>query len=261
MKKKILRIIKIKWVRALAVFIVAAAVLIPTGLKLKNDYQRFSAKNPIPLSDIFIKKTDREKIHLTAHRGFSCQAPENTVPAIEKAAQYGFDSIEIDVRQTQDGVWVLSHDSKVDDTTNKKGKISSYTYYDLVTCKINRGANHKDYDNLTIPTFEQALKVCLEHNIRPMIEIKDYTDDGIKNLLSIIEKNGFTQSCQIISFDRNVLNLIHDENDKIELVALINVLSKSSVKECLDYPYIGVSFNGEHPLNTQAKLISSKLPV
>jgi glycerophosphoryl diester phosphodiesterase len=254
MKKKILRIIKIKWVRALAVFIVAAAVLIPTGLKLKNDYQRFSAKNPIPLSDIFIKKTDREKIHLTAHRGFSCQAPENTVPAIEKAAQYGFDSIEIDVRQTQDGVWVLSHDSKVDDTTNKKGKISSYTYYDLVTCKINRGANHKDYDNLTIPTFEQALKVCLEHNIRPMIEIKDYTDDGIKNLLSIIEKNGFTQSCQIISFDRNVLNLIHDENDKIELVALINVLSKSSVKECLDYPYIGVSFNGEHPLNTQAKI-------
>lgn len=254
MIKSLKRIKRKKWPIALISLALAAAIFIPAGFAVYGNYTRFSAKNPIPISDVFIKLTDRDSIHLIAHRGYSCQAPENTVPAIEAAADYGFDTVEIDVRQTQDGVWILSHDEDVKNMTGKRGKISSYTYYDLVTCKIDKGANHKYYDNLTIPTLEQALKACLEYNIKPMIEIKDYTDDGIKVLTELIDKNGFSESCSVISFDRVALETVRKYNGKIELFALVSKLTNKEVEKCLADVSIGVSFDGHQRTNNQKKI-------
>ena len=243
-----------KWPIAVIAIVLAAAVIIPSASSIYSNYKRFAVKNPMPLSEYFVKKTDREAIHLTAHRGYSSQAPENTVASIEKAAEYNFDSVEIDVRQTQDGVWVVSHDADVKSMTDKSGKISSYTYYDLVTCKIDNGANHKNYDNLTIPTLEQALKACLDKNIVPMIEIKDYTDDGIENLVNIIDKNGFTKSCSVISFDRTALEKVRKCNSDIKLYALVSKLSKKEIKKCMEDTSIGVSFDAHQKINSQKKV-------
>lgn len=243
-----------KWPVAVIAIVVATVILIPIGNSIYANYKRFSVKNPMPLSEYFVKKTDREKIHLTAHRGYSAQAPENTLPTVKKAEEYNFDSIEFDVRQTQDGVWVVSHDANVKSMTNKSGKISSYTYYDLVTCKIDNGANHKDYDNLTIPTLEQMLKACLESNIKPMIEIKDYTDDGIESLTQIIDKNGFTDSCCVISFDREALEKVRKSNGKIKLYALVSKLTKKEIQKCLEDTTIGVSFDAHQKTNNNKKI-------
>src|SRR5512140_1030360 len=40
---------------------------------------------------------------IVAHRGGSRLAPENTLPAFERAAALGADALEIDVRLTEDG--------------------------------------------------------------------------------------------------------------------------------------------------------------
>lgn len=45
-----------------------------------------------------------------AHRGARNVAPENTIEAIEKAAQLGADAVEIDVQLTADGCVVVIHD-------------------------------------------------------------------------------------------------------------------------------------------------------
>ena len=219
--KRSFRIIKRKkWPIVLAVIIVITIIAAPLVSNAVSDRKRYTAKSPIPLSSVFVKKTDQSKIKLIAHRGLSCQAPENTVASIKKAAEYGFASVEIDVRQTADGVWVLSHDADIKKMTDKSGKISSYTYYDLITANINNGANHKNYGNLKIATLDQALSACLEFNIIPMIEIKDYTADGIDTLLETIDKNGFTKSCSVISFDRSVLKTIKEKNPDIQTVDL-----------------------------------------
>ena len=106
--KRSFRIIKRKkWPIVLAVIILIAAISAPLISTAAASRKRYTAKSPISLSEAFIKKTDRDKIHLIAHRGYSCQAPENTIPAIKKAAEYGFDTVEIDVRLTADGVWVV----------------------------------------------------------------------------------------------------------------------------------------------------------
>jgi glycerophosphoryl diester phosphodiesterase len=45
-----------------------------------------------------------------AHRGASGLAPENTLPAVQRARDLGVDGVEVDVQRTSDGVLVLVHD-------------------------------------------------------------------------------------------------------------------------------------------------------
>lgn len=253
--KRNLRIIKRKkWPIILVAVILVAAIITPLIVSAVADGKRYSAKEPIALSSIFVKKSDQSKISLIAHRGFSSQAPENTAAAIEKAADYGFDTVEIDIRQTADGVWVVSHDDDISDMTDKSGSISSYTYYDLITATVDNGANHESYTDLKILTLEEALSLCLKHNIKPMIEIKSYTAEGLDSLIELVDKNGFTESCSIISFDRSVLDEIRLRNDKITLYALVSKLNFKNLEACLDDPTIGVSFNGNSKVNTQKKI-------
>lgn len=253
--KRNLRIIKRKkWPIILVAVILVAAIVTPLIVSAVADGKRYSAKEPIALSSIFVKKSDQSQISLIAHRGFSSQAPENTAAAIEKAADYGFDTVEIDIRQTADGVWVVSHDDDISDMTDKSGSISSYTYYDLITATVDNGANHESYTDLKILTLEEALSLCLKHNIKPMIEIKSYTAEGLDSLIELVDKNGFTESCSIISFDRSVLDEIRLRNDKITLYVLVSKLNSKNLEACLDDPTIGVSFNGNSKVNTQKKI-------
>lgn len=249
------RIIKRKkWPIVVAALLIIAIIATPIGYTLNQKRVRFSAKNPILLNSVFVKQTDRDKINLYANRGYSCQSPENTIPAIESAAKYGFESIEIDVRLTQDGVWVLMHDETVNSMTDKRGAVSGYTYYDLVTCNINNGANHREYEDLKIPTLEQAMKSCLENNIKPLIVLKNYNDDGIKKLVELIDVNGFTKSCSVASDDREMLKKLHKKNTEIRLYAVVDKLSKKEMNIALDSPEIGIIFNASQKANTKKKI-------
>ena len=49
-------------------------------------------------------------VEITAHRGASYLAPENTLAAVNLAWQREADSVEIDVFQTKDGRIVVIHD-------------------------------------------------------------------------------------------------------------------------------------------------------
>ncbi|RAH36773.1 glycerophosphodiester phosphodiesterase family protein [Halomonas sp. SL1] len=55
--------------------------------------------------------TIREEVDNIAHRGSSMAAPENTLPAIERAIHDGADLIEVDARLTAEAEVVLYHDA------------------------------------------------------------------------------------------------------------------------------------------------------
>ena len=253
--KRQLRILRRKkWPVAVTVILVIALIAAPIAVNRYSRYKRFSVKNPLPYSQIFILKSERKQVQLIAHRGYNAQAPENTLPAFQKASEYGFDTVEFDVHQTADGVWVVAHDENIKSVTDKNGKISSMTYYDLVTASIDVGANHREYENLRIPTLEQVLKICLENNLKPMIEIKTYKEEGIKTLLETVEKYGYTQSCSIISFDCHALELVKKENPDIQLYYLTNDLSDGYSEKILKSKSMGISFNGNKKGNSEGKV-------
>ena len=59
-----------------------------------------------------------------SHRGVALQAPENTVPAVQKAIELGCAMAEIDLRYTSDGEVILMHDGTLERTTNGSGRVS-----------------------------------------------------------------------------------------------------------------------------------------
>ncbi len=59
------------------------------------------------------------------HRGSSKRAPENTLPAFRQALEDGANGIELDVHLCQDGEIVVMHDSRVNRTTNGRGRLAS----------------------------------------------------------------------------------------------------------------------------------------
>lgn len=149
-----------------------------------------------------------------AHRGASAYAPENTMAAFKKAFQIGTNGIELDLQKTKDGKIVIFHDNKIDNKSNKTGKISDYTYKEL--SKFDFGSwFSKEFENEKIVLFDDFMKEVSNKNLILAIEIKE---EGIeKEALEIINEYYNKDNIFITSFIYNALSNIRklDKNIKI----------------------------------------------
>ncbi len=119
------------------------------------------------------------------HRGagtLSSFAPENTLPSLLLAWKMGADIVEIDVRDTVDGVPILMHDSSLYRTTNGRGLVANLTLKEIKTLKI---ITHKHFKSLPqIPTLKETL-----HSLRnKLIICIDIKSSDIFHLVEIIKE-------------------------------------------------------------------------
>jgi glycerophosphoryl diester phosphodiesterase len=70
------------------------------------------------------------------HRGTIIWGAENTVSAFKAAIRMGADAVEMDVRNTRDGVLVVMHDSTLERTTNCSGSVSQRTWDEIKDCVV-----------------------------------------------------------------------------------------------------------------------------
>lgn len=204
---------------------------------------------------ISLKEISKAKdITLIGHRGLSSQAPENTLAAFELAAEKGLESVEFDIQPTKDDVWVLSHDTTLKRMTDGEGDISDYTFFDLADFTIDNGANIENYENLKMPSLDDALECCLENSLEPMIEIKDYTDKSIQRLVDSIVSHGYEKSCRVISFNYDALEAVRAVNSDIKLAYLVSKFDDEHFDKCFEHPDIGVSFKADKKRNNAEKI-------
>lgn len=170
-----------------------------------------------------------EEMFITAHRGVTAYAPENTLPAYEKSVELGYYTAECDIRLTKDGVWVLHHN---DDLAmfGKEGRIEEHTYGELCSFKYVRGINC-DMEGLKICTLDEFLDVFAGTSTRPQIEIKTETYDTLGTVVEAVEKKGMAQQSIVISFDLEQLRIIHELNPEIELWYLVGKITPECIAE------------------------------
>eukprot|EP01130_Rhizamoeba_saxonica_P019086 TRINITY_DN9796_c0_g1_i1.p1 TRINITY_DN9796_c0_g1~~TRINITY_DN9796_c0_g1_i1.p1 ORF type:complete len:400 (+),score=56.77 TRINITY_DN9796_c0_g1_i1:1697-2896(+) len=106
---------------------------------------------------------------ITAHRGANKQAPENTVPSFEIAAQMkdgGLFALESDVQESLDGELIIMHDRNFRRTTNIKNIFpdkSSAGVHELSLSEIKEldagSWFSDDYINTKVPTFKEVLDI------------------------------------------------------------------------------------------------------
>lgn len=172
---------------------------------------------------------ENEEFFITAHRGVTAVAPENTLPAYKKSVELGYYTAECDIQLTKDNVWVLHHN---DDLAifDKEGKIKDYTFDELRTFKYKHGSNC-DTEGLTICTLDEYLDVFVGTDTRPQIEIKCDNYDLLYTVVDAIVKKGLEKSALVISFDLGQLKAIYDINPDIELWYLIGRITPETIAD------------------------------
>ena len=215
--------------------LLAIAIIIFGGVYVADLFLGYEAPEIKKLSDSNLENI--EDVKLTAHRGFSGIAPENTLVAFEKAGEYGFYATECDVHLTKDGVWVIYHDDNIFRLTNGYKNIEDATYEELQQYVIDNGVNVDYYPNQKIPTLEEYLIICKDMKIIPQIEIKNGSKEKLQEILDLLEKYDLKENAIIISFKSEMIKKVRDLDENIELWYLVEEITEENINECKDNNY------------------------
>ena len=106
----------------------------------------------------------RDHVMVVAHRGGWMEhgrivAAENSIAAIERALALGAEMVEVDVRRSADGVFVVMHDSWLDRTTTCHGEVALKTLAELRACRLVVEGTGKVTDE-RVPTLAELLAVA-----------------------------------------------------------------------------------------------------
>jgi glycerophosphoryl diester phosphodiesterase len=142
-----------------------------------------------------------------AHRGYAADNPESTLEAFRLSHQQGADGLELDVRQTIDGILVVTHDVSIPALGNRFVADVSFSEIYLET---------------EIPSLEAVLIFAKQVDQTIWIEIKQshLYPNIISNVLALINKYGLENNTVIQSFNHQDLKMIGKTYPNIQLLAL-----------------------------------------
>ncbi len=146
-----------------------------------------------------------DRTTVTAHRGGSNVAPENSLSAIEAAIRQGADMAEIDVQETADGVVVLLHDSDLKRITGRNLKIWE-TSYDRIRSLDAGSWFAPEFKGERIPTLQEAIDAA-RGRIHLNIDLKfnGHAKKLVERVVDIIRENDFHAQCVISSRNRDAV--------------------------------------------------------
>ncbi|BBF41434.1 glycerophosphoryl diester phosphodiesterase [Lachnospiraceae bacterium KM106-2] len=155
---------------------------------------------------------------ITAHRGCSLEAPENTLPAIEKAADSGADYAEFDVQLSKDGFVMLMHDATLLRTTGVKNRVGRLSYDQLKELDAGYLFSQK-FKGTRIPTLSEVLEAC-KGKIFLNIEIKVVDEDTEKELVEkvvgLVKDYNYERQCVITSTSLSALERVKKIEPKVK---------------------------------------------
>ena len=121
-----------------------------------------------------------ERPTVIAHRGASSYAPENTLAAVDKAAELGVEWVENDVQRTKDGELVVIHDDNLKRTTDAEDvfpgrspwKVKDFTAAEIA--RLDAGSWFgPEFAGARVPTLQQFLDRTESHRQKLLLEIKN----------------------------------------------------------------------------------------
>lgn len=168
------------------------------------------------LSIVFNKVVEKE-VQITAHRGSSIKAPENSVSAVVEAIGDGADYAEIDVMTTKDDVVVLFHDNTLKRFDGTSRMIKNLTLDEVKVIDIGSKFG-KEFKGEGIPTLEEILNLSRD-NIKLNIELKPRKkDDMLAELVAnMITEEGLEDQVIISSQNYESLQRVKDINPLIDV--------------------------------------------
>ncbi|MDP3762274.1 MAG: glycerophosphodiester phosphodiesterase [Ramlibacter sp.] len=190
---------------------------------------------------------------LQGHRGARGLAPENTLPAFERALEIGVTTLELDVGMTADGVVVISHDPYLNPSITRDAAgqwlqgargplLKTLNFAQLQAYDVGRINPDTPYaktfnlqqprDGARIPALAalfDRVKALRADGVRFNIETKInplQPDDTVgpevmtRALLKVVRDAGMTQRVAVQSFDWRTLRLVRQLEPSVPTVYL-----------------------------------------
>jgi glycerophosphoryl diester phosphodiesterase len=160
---------------------------------------------------------------ISAHRGASSLAPENTLAALDAAWRAGADLAEIDVQLTLDGQVVLMHDRRVDRTTNGSGLLKDHTLADLRRLDAGSWFDPR-FAGERVPTLAEVLEWS-RGRLGLLVEIKNYPYREmplVARTLELVEAHRAEAFVVLAGFDHVMLAEVHRQRPAWPLEMILN---------------------------------------
>ncbi len=159
-----------------------------------------------------------------AHRGFwkTEGSAQNSITALQKAAEADVYGSEFDVQLTSDGVVVVNHDDAIHGIV-----IGNTPYEKLKNITISNGEK--------LPTLEDYLKAGKKLDVQLILEIKPHKtkeieDQAVETIVRMVKKYKLTKKVEYISFSLNICEQLAKLTPKSEIAYLNGDISPKELK-------------------------------
>ncbi len=145
-------------------------------------------------------KMDRS-VAVTAHRGSSVDAPENTLSALRLAMEEGADFAEIDIQINADGELVMIHDSELMRVSGLDLKVTDMTREQRLKLDVGEWFSEK-FKGEPLPTLDEVIDL-VRGKMKLNIELKFGPDrKGLNHGVGdLIQEKKYASECVVTSLD------------------------------------------------------------
>jgi glycerophosphoryl diester phosphodiesterase len=131
---------------------------------------------------------------LIAHRGgvVEDKYPDNSAAALEAAVQRGYRMIEVDIRESKDGILVVRHDPDFNENYGDNRAVRDLTW-DQISQLRSKLANQRIWQ------FEDLVKAARASGLRLMLDSKDpHSADFCAKVETILRRHEMLADCYVI---------------------------------------------------------------
>ncbi|MBI3836909.1 MAG: glycerophosphodiester phosphodiesterase family protein [Planctomycetia bacterium] len=140
------------------------------------------------IAHVMDQKIKPRPVRMACHRGASRYAPENTLPAFEKAYRLKADFVEFDVRPSRDGKFFLLHDGQLNRTTTGQGPIKEASSETIESLDAGSWFG-RPFGGVHVPSLDQFL-AAVPKDVNLYFDAKDIPPEAFA---AAIEKYGLAE--------------------------------------------------------------------
>jgi glycerophosphoryl diester phosphodiesterase len=158
---------------------------------------------------------ERPPVKVTAHRGHSRAAPENTLSAVRAAIASGADYAEVDVQQTADGVVVLLHDRDLKRVAGVSRRLDELSYDEVRKLDVGSWFGPA-FTSERVPTLAEVLNLA-RGRIKLNLELKFFGPDRrlAAEVARLVREQDFESDCLVTSLDYDALQEVKRHSPRL----------------------------------------------
>ena len=196
-----------------------------------------------------------KNIETIADRGYVAKGVENSIEALEGAAEVGADYVEFDIILTKDNKFVVMHDFNLKRLAGINKRVQDMNFDEIVGLQIKQG----DYTS-KIPSLEEFVTKAKELNMKLVIELKPHGAEPSNYIVILINevKRLKLEKYKFMSLNPKVVEELETKAPNLETGYVIPLQFGNFSKSNIDF-FVIEDFSYRDRLVEQAKRQNKKV--